>query len=584
MNEEEERNEEETKEPPAEKKLVARASIIGRRGSHKEKKAQIHHADAISLAHIRDEARALSRELLQGKTWRAVGQLARRQAAAGRTTEVAATFEIYLSEANCRRFRERNPGSLDQLKRYSLEDIDINPNLSDWAKNAIKALIKKWAHIFAKHDGEPAPLAAEIADKVSMKTRPGCRVSHCAKPTYGKFQREILKAYRIRGTRDGFFVRSKSNWAARMHLCMKPGKDEIRKAIDYRGFNKATEKLPPNLPNMDSELQKQQGSRFFTSTDAIKGYHHLTLDEETQEKLAVWLDDGLYQPTRLMEGSKNAGVYFQEAMNRAMELLPPDAREKVSNYMDDLLCGQDEEEWLRNTEALFEMCSKAKITLHPKKTRLGYETAKMVGHEVGGGKITVHADNLAPLKTAVAPANKSEVRQFLGICGYGRKHVKEYAQKAKPLTELTGTKPFEWGPREQASFEEVKADTLKNFPLHTADYSKPFYLFTDASDVGAGAMLCQLTKEIEDADIGKLQDHEKKVIAFYSAAWDEAMAKKPVYYREARALIWAMGKAKRHLECAQRETVLVSDHKLYRIFNNHNYLIKTACFMLPHFH
>jgi hypothetical protein len=91
---------------------------------------------------------------------------------------------------------------------------------------------------------------------------------------------------------------------------------------------------------MDSELQKQQGSRFFTSTDAIKGYHHLLLDEETQEKLAVWLDDGLYQPTRLMEGSKNAGVYFQEAMNRAMELLPPDAREKVSNYMDDFLCPQ----------------------------------------------------------------------------------------------------------------------------------------------------------------------------------------------------------------------------------------------------
>ena len=46
-----------------------------------------------------------------------------------------------------------------------------------------------------------------------------------------------------------------------------------------------------------------------------------------------------------------------------------------------------------------------------------------------------------------------------------------------------------------------------------------------------------MTKEIKDADIGKLKDHEKKVIAFYSAAWDEAMAKKPVYYREARGAL-----------------------------------------------
>ena len=55
------------------------------------------------------------------------------------------------------------------------------------------------------------------------------------------------------------------------------------------------------------------------------------------------------------------------------------------------------------------MSKRVKITLHPKKTKPEFLTAKVVGH-----KIKTDEDNLAPQREAVASVTNTEVKQFLG--------------------------------------------------------------------------------------------------------------------------------------------------------------------------
>ncbi|KAL7463111.1 hypothetical protein ACHAXS_003493 [Conticribra weissflogii] len=67
----------------------------------------------------------------------------------------------------------------------------------------------------------------------------------------------------------------------------------------------------------------------------------------------------------------------------------------------------------------------------------------------------------------------------------------------KPLTQLTckGV-PFRWGPEQQSAFEKTKAAVLEAVMLTYPDATKPFVLYTDASNYAIGAILMQEDKAI----------------------------------------------------------------------------------------
>ena len=253
-----------------------------------------------------------------------------------RDSELRGNLEMFLSEANCRKFVERNPG-LQRQAAYSIEDIDICDKLTPKQRQILVDLIKEFEAIFAKDDSEPPVMNPKYIKPVDFKLKESEKdsVAHCAKPILGKHQQQIMKTYRERGQEQGFLTPSTSNFAARVHMTFKPPgppiKDEIRFAWDFRAANRLQAKLPNNMPNMTLQLQKQVNSRYLTSTDAKKGYHQLSITERTAELLAAWMDDGLYQPNRLVEGAINSGHYYQAAVNRALQHLPDKVREKVSN-------------------------------------------------------------------------------------------------------------------------------------------------------------------------------------------------------------------------------------------------------------
>ena len=185
--------------------------------------------------------------------------------------------------------------------------------------------------------------------------------------------------------------------------------------------------------------------------------------------------------------------------------------------------GRNFEEYLTNTRHLFEMCRKHGITLNPAKTRLGHPTAKMLGREVSEDKIVVHDDNLQSLKDCTTELNDvHEVKRVLGICEFARKHVPNFSELARPLHNLTRKKvPWRWTHTESRALENLKTAVLDNIQLHVPDHSKPLYLFTDASDLGMGAQLCQLRNPVKDEDLKKVKESDKLPIAFYSASFNE---------------------------------------------------------------
>jgi len=74
---------------------------------------------------------------------------------------------------------------------------------------------------------------------------------------------------------------------------------------------------------------------------------------------------------------------------------------------------------------------------------------------------------------------------------------KRLSHLLEPLSRLTSTKgPFKWTHEQQDAFEELKKTIASETMLFFPDYTKPFDLYTDASDVQLGAVLMQENRPI----------------------------------------------------------------------------------------
>jgi hypothetical protein len=66
-----------------------------------------------------------------------------------------------------------------------------------------------------------------------------------------------------------------------------------------------------------------------------------------------------------------------------------------------------------------------------------------------------------------------------------------------PLTSMTSKNvKFKWTDEHQKAFEDIKKIICREVMLTFPDFSKPFHIYTDASDIQLGAVIAQEEKPI----------------------------------------------------------------------------------------
>ena len=128
------------------------------------------------------------------------------------------------------------------------------------------------------------------------------------------------------------------------------------------------------------------------------------------------------------------------------------------------------------------------------------------------------------------------MRSFLGFCNYYCKFIHRYAQIAKPLYKLilgdqakTKQAKLSWDEQCEQAFKALK-DICSGTPvLAYADYTKPFQVHTDASELGLGAVLYQ-----------EQDDGTTRVIAFASCSLSNSEQRYHSSKLEFLALKWTI--------------------------------------------
>ena len=141
-----------------------------------------------------------------------------------------------------------------------------------------------------------------------------------------------------------------------------------------------------------------------------------------------------------------------------------------------------------------------------------------------------------------------ELKAFVRLASYYRRHVEGFSDLAKPLSELTRkNQSFIWGSDQQQAFEILK-DRLMNYPVLAPPLPEGrFIIDTDASDFAMGAVLQQE------------QNGNIRVISYVSKTFDAAEHQYCTTKKELAAVIYAL-KTFRHYVFGTEKFLLRTDH------------------------
>jgi len=65
--------------------------------------------------------------------------------------------------------------------------------------------------------------------------------------------------------------------------------------------------------------------------------------------------------------------------------------------------------------------------LKPMKVKLFQREIQFLGHRISGEGVAMEPDKISEIVLWHRPKNVHEVRQFLGLCGYDHRYVRNYA-------------------------------------------------------------------------------------------------------------------------------------------------------------
>ncbi|KAK7100281.1 hypothetical protein V1264_023261 [Littorina saxatilis] len=166
-------------------------------------------------------------------------------------------------------------------------------------------------------------------------------------------------------------------------------------------------------------------------------------------------------------------------------------------------------------------------------------------------------ENVTKILNAPRPETKKQVRSFLGLAGYYREFIPNFAAITAPLSDMTRKgcpNRILWGPAQEKAYQTVRDLMSRDPVLRLPDTAKEFILRTDASDEGIGAML--------------MQEHGGKPfpVSYASKKLSGAEKNYSTMEKECLAIVWGIKKFELYLQGVK--FVLQTDHKPLTYLNS----------------
>ena len=190
------------------------------------------------------------------------------------------------------------------------------------------------------------------------------------------------------------------------------------------------------LPSVQDTIDGLGGNKWFSLVDQGKAYHQGYMHEESRPMTAFVTPWGLYEWVRIPFGLSNAPASFQRFMEGCLEGLPD---EICIPYLDNIIVfSKSFEEHLDHVKTVLQQLRAHGVKLKAKKCNFFRKEVCYLGRIVSEEGYRIDPKNVYALKSLkeTPPKSVGDVRKLLGLLGYYRRYVPDFARLAKPLFDL----------------------------------------------------------------------------------------------------------------------------------------------------
>ena len=263
------------------------------------------------------------------------------------------------------------------------------------------------------------------------------------------------------------------------------------------------------MQRSDDVFDALLGKTFFSTLDALRGYHQLPVREQDKWKTAFLTHRGLFHYNYMPFGLKNAPAVFPRFMDKILGSLRWTA---ALCYIDDVIVFSNSlEEHVEHLRQLLGAAIQAGLKFSKEKSHFGYSSLKMLGRRVSTEGLSIIQDKLAAVNDLKPPTTVKEVWHLMGLFGYYRNFIHKFSIIAAPITALTkgvkttrradgsidclaGATKIDWTEECEQAFKELKGKLTSPPVLAYPDFTKPFVLYVDASHDGMACALHQASE------------------------------------------------------------------------------------------
>ena len=211
---------------------------------------------------------------------------------------------------------------------------------------------------------------------------------------------------------------------------------------------------------------------------------------EDQDKTTFVTELGIFVAVVMMFGLKTAPVTFQWIISEVFgEYIPA----FMQVFLDDFTVYGKRQDHLHHLQLCLERCHAARFSLNLAKCAFGVTSGTLLGHIVSAEGITVNRGKIETIIKSPTPKNAKALGQFVGQLRWHSCMLRHLADFATPLHATVHCTPFRWTETEDMAYEALKVILTQASAVQPPDWTRPFHVFVDASDIAIGSTLIQHT-------------------------------------------------------------------------------------------
>ena len=269
---------------------------------------------------------------------------------------------------------------------------------------------------------------------------------------------------------------------------------------DLRQINQAVYTPTPVVPNIVTIMsQVPADSCYYSVTDLSNAYFSLAVDKDSQFWFAFTFKGKKWTWTVLPQGYAASPTLFTAALATNLESFVPPEGSVLISYIDDLLlCSKSKEACEKDTIALLQFLAENGHKVSKEKLQFVKQEVKYLGHVITPEGRRLGKERIEAILAMPRANTKEQLMSLLGIAGYCRPWIPDYAEIVDPLSDLIygGKKlamsdKIEWTTEALDALTTLKQALTKSPCLGLPNHEKPFNLFVAEKNGFMSAVLTQ---------------------------------------------------------------------------------------------